>query len=336
LALVKKIILSFGLLAMGVSIALSQTTTTDLTIYTGRNRNTIEPLIKQFMLKTKLKINVIYGNDMQMLEQLAKEQKSPISDVFIGNTSQTLNQLSKNNQLWKLPNIGKDIDPNFISPSQNWLPIALRFRVLAYNRDNIKPENLPNSILEIEKFKQFKGRIGWAPLDPGFQEIIGRIISTQTETKAREWLKALIALEPQDYGTGNTGMLEDLGNGLLDVVFAAHTQTIRIQRAGYHINAFMFQAGDVGNLKDSSGAGILKSSVHKVAALKFLKYLIGAEAQAFIYGVNFEYPAAANVPYPATLMPYQDVKTKALNLSPETTEQNIVLGKKLLTELEVL
>ena len=284
-----------------------------------------------------LKINVVYGNDTAMLEQLGKESKTPKADIFIGNSARNLDTFSKNKQFWKLPNSAvSDIAPNLISASQDWLPIALRFRVLAYNRDNVKPEQLPQSIFELEKWKNFKGKIGWAPLDSGFQEIVGHIANTQGENTAKTWLQAIIALEPQDYGSGNTGMLEDVGNGILDVVFTGHTTMMRIQRAGYRISAHMFKAGDAGNLKDSSGAGILKSSRRKSAGLHFLRYLVGAEAQSFIYGVNFEYPAAASVPYPTTLTAYQDVAARCINLAPSSTLTNITLGEKLLTEVGVL
>ncbi|GGJ31782.1 extracellular solute-binding protein [Deinococcus roseus] len=309
----------------------------DLTVYSGRSKAALDPLVQHYQARTGLKINVVYANDRDLTARLQQEKTSSPADLFISNTFSTIGTLESLNLFSKLnPSLTTGVHSTWLPASQKWTPLALKFRVLAYNRDVIKPEQLPENLLDLSRLQPYKGRIGWAPLDAGFQEILGLLVETQGMEKARIWLDQLLALELQDYGSGNTGMMEDLGNGTIDVAFSQHILVQRFQRAGYHVASAFFKAGDAGNLMDGSAAAVLKAGKHQAQAFRFLKYLLNSEAQAFTLSVNFEYPVIAALPYPATLVPYAQVAQIVTPLNPADTSKRVQLGQQLLQDAGVM
>lgn len=304
-----------------------------LTIYSGRGQGLIEPLVKQFQADTGIKVNVRYGSDAQLIAALQEEGNRSPADIFWGNTSGALGLASGQGLFTKLPSSITAKASAFVPESGNWVPLSIRFRVMAYNPQKIKPTDLPASVLDLPGRSELKGRIGWTPSYSSFQDFIAAMILTYGEAKTREWLAGMKALEPKVYPS-NPPMIEAIRTGEIDVALTNHYYIQRYVKAGFQIGTYYFARGDVGSLALVTGAAILKTSKRTNEATRFILWLLQPKAQQFFPGEVFEYPIIKNVILPSTLLPLEDMTSRSPKLDFEKLQIDDAL--KLLREAGLL
>lgn len=284
-----------------------------ITIYTGRGKGLVEPLVQAYQQETGVKVNVRYGTDAQLLAAVTEEGTRSPADIFWANTSGTLGILSKNNNLLPLPGTITNKATQFVPASKRWVPLSVRFRVLAYNPAKIKAADLPKSVFDLPKLTALKGRVGWTPTYSSFQDFVGAMAAIKGNAATSQWLAGMKTLEPKSYGTSNTQMLEALRAGEIDVALTNHYYILRFTKVGYQIGTHYFEQGDAGSLALVTGAGILRSNKSLTGSQKFLNWLLSSKAQQFFSGEIFEYPVIKGAILPSSLLPITDM----INRSPK-------------------
>lgn len=328
----RQLLTLIGTAALGLGLAQQPT----LVIYSGRGQSLVEPLVRQFQEETGIRVQVRYGTDAQILATLQEEGSRSPADLFWANTAGALGQAAAKGLLRPLGATLLKQPLAFVPASQAWVPVTVRLRVLAYNPQRFKPEELPQSLLDLPRFAQEKGllgRVGWTPTYSSFQDMVAGIIALHGEAKAREWLLAMKALNPKAYAS-NPAMLDAIRAGEIDLGSTNHYYVVRFRRAGYSLGLHHFKEGDVGNLALVTGAGILKTSKNLVAANRFLTYLLSAKGQQYFVGNVGEYPLVKGVVADAHLLPLEE----ALRKSPRLDFEKLPLEQalKLLRELGIL
>jgi iron(III) transport system substrate-binding protein len=333
----KKLFAAIALVAVSSSLALLsvQAQTNELTIYSGRGKNLVDPLMQAFQAETGIKINVRYGTDAELLTAVQAEGPSTPADIFWANGSGTLGILAKG-RLKKLTATVTGKPVGFVPEAKTWVPLSIRFRVLAYNPAKIKPEQLPSSVLDLPKIAALKGRVGWLPAYGSFQEFVGSIAAIHGDTKAKEWLNDMKALQPKAYGTNNTQMLEALRAGEIDVALTNHYYILRFVKAGYDMGTHYFGSGDVGSVALVTGAGILRDSENAVPANRLLNWLLSAKAQQFFSGEIFEYPVIKGAILPGSLLPLEQMLNRSAQIDFEKFSDYVVNAQKLLRDSGLL
>lgn len=322
-----------ALLLTGTSLAQTKT----LTVYSGRAKTFVDPVVQQFERQTGIKVNVRYGTDAQLVAALREEGSRSPADVYWGNSVGALGELAEEGKFSKLGSaLTRNVSDDYLPDSRTWLPTTVRFRTLAYNTTKIKPESLPDSIMDLPKMTSLKGRIGWTVSYPSFQDFLGVMIAQQGEQKTRAWIEGMKALQPKDYKTSNVGMLEAMRAGEIDVALTNHYYIQRVNRLSYPIDTYFFKNGDIGNLGNATGAGILKTSKNQGNAARFLSALVARDAQTFFLSVNFEYPVIGNILQPTTMLPYADVIKRSPKVDPTVMPKNIEKAQKLLRDAGLL
>jgi iron(III) transport system substrate-binding protein len=152
-----------------------------------------------------------------------------------------------------------------------------------------------------------------------FQDFIGAMIALKGEAETQAWLRGMKALEPKDFGTSNTGMMEAIRSGQIDVALTNHYYIQRFIKSGAPIGTHYFAAGDPGSLALVTGVGILKTSKNASNAQKFLRYLAGKEAQQFFSSEVFEYPTVGKVLLSNAMLPFD----QASKLSPAIDQEKL-------------
>ncbi len=321
-----------AILASSIALLGVQAQSNEITVYTGRGKGLVDPLVQTFQAETGIKVNVRYGTDAQMLAAVQEEGTKSPADIFWANTSGTLGLLSKSNTLNTLSSTLLNKATSFVPESKRWVPLSIRFRVLAYNPAKIKPEQLPTSVLDLPKLTALKGRIGWTPAYASFQDFVGAIASIHGDAKAKEWLSGMKTLEPKAYGTSNTQMLEALRAGEIDVALTNHYYVLRFVKAGYPMGTHYFQNGDVGSLALVTGAGVLRSSKKVANATKLMTWLLAPKAQQFFSGEIFEYPVIKNAILPSTLLPLEQMLIRSPKIDFDKLSDYVDNAQKLLRE----
>lgn len=297
----------------------------ELVIYTGRSQALVEPLIEQYREQTDRSVEVRYGSDAQLLAALAEEGNQSPADVFWANTTGALGNASAEGRLADLPSDLLDLPDYFVPSSAQWTPLTARFRVLAYNTDQVDPEDLPDSVLDLPELSDFEGRIGWTPAYSSFQDFVTALRVVRGNDDAQSWLANMESnLSPNSYSS-NTPLVQALAAEEIDIGLTNHYYVLRLRHGDAKIedednidpeapvDIHRFEDGDVGNLALVTGAGVLETSEAPEAAHDFLRFLLDTEAQTFAAETVNEYPVVNGIDVPSYMLPVEE----ALQTSPE-------------------
>jgi iron(III) transport system substrate-binding protein len=186
--------------------------------------------------------------------------------------------------------------------------------VLVYNTSQIKPSQLPGSILELAEPK-WKDKVGFAPSETDFQPLITAIVKLDGRATAERWLKGLQA-NSKVYPDNET-VVAQVNNGESAVGLINHYYWFRLRAevgaASMHSALHYYTPGDPGDLVDVSGAAVLKSSSHRAAAQAFLAFLVSRAGQETIaHSHSYEYPLRPGVNPAPGLRPFAQLKPAPL------------------------
>ena len=284
-----------------------------LTIYSGRSKSLVEPIIKQFEEASGIQVEVSYAGTTQLAAALLTEgDKSPAS-LFWAQDAGALGAVSKKAMFEKLPeSILTKVPSGFRDAEGFWIATSGRARVLAYAPERVKMEALPQSIFDLTQ-PMWKGRVGWAPTNASFQAFVTSLRVQIGEERTEEWLRGMKANGVKKYAK-NTPIIEALAAGEIDLGLPNHYYLLRFKSkdANFPVAQTFFKASDPGNLVNIAGIGLLKSSKNKDAALKFVEFLLSTKAQQYFTRDVFEYPAIEGVTPHANLLPLSEL----LQLAP--------------------
>ena len=307
-----------------------------LTIYSGRSKSLVEPIIKQFEEKSGIQVEVSYGGTTQLAAAILTEgDKSPAA-LFWAQDAGALGAVSKKAMFDALPeSILTQVPSGFRDAEGFWIATSGRARVLAYSPERVKMEEFPESIFDLTQ-PMWKGRVGWAPTNASFQAFVTSLRVQVGEERTKEWLRGMKANGVKKYAK-NTPIIEALAAGEIDVGLPNHYYLLRFKSkdSDFPVEQIFFKASDPGNLVNIAGIGLLKSSKNKEAALKFVEFLLSHKAQQYFTSDVFEYPAIEGVTPHASLIPLSELLQLAptFNLNDMDDLDGTV---KLLRDVEIL
>lgn len=309
----------------------------DLVIYSGRSKALVDSLVSMYEEESDVSVRVKYGSDAELLNALQEEGDQSPADVYWANTTGALGNAVNNDLLSRLPDSLTDQPARFVPSSQRWMPVTTRFRVLAYNSEEVSADELPETVAELPRRRDLEGRVGWTPTYSSFQDFVTAMRVTEGEEATQAWLRGMKNLNPKSY-TSNTPMIRALDAGEIDVALTNHYYVLRLKHGGAEgeyegdeeeeeeheeeeeevrssasVETYRFAEGDLGNLALVTGAGVLQTSDQTPAAQRFLQFLLSEKAQQFAaFRVN-EYPVRSGTEVPDYMVPVDS----ALALSPE-------------------
>ena len=310
-----------GLLAVGVIASAAYAApagAVTLTLYAAQHEQTVDLLTKAFTKGSGIDVKVRVGEAPELASELLKEGAATPADVFFSENSPELQLLSEKGLLAKVaPATLASVPAADSGPNGDWVGVFARENVLAYNKDLIKPADLPASLLDLAK-PQWKGKVAIAPTDADFLPLIGAVAALKGRPAALAWLKGLrenAAIFDDDEGVvaavergaSATGIINNYYWARLRVEIGADKM-----KSGIH----HFADGDIGGLINVSGAAVLKASHHQAEAQKFLAFLVSKPAQELMahLDVTFEYPLAPGVAANPALKPMSELSPPKITL----------------------
>ena len=284
-----------------------------LTVYSGRSKSLVEPIIKQFEQETGIQVEVSYANTTQLAATLLTEgDKSPAA-LFWAQDAGALGAVSEKEMFERLPDSILDKVPSDLRDANGfWVATSGRARVLAYSPERVKTEDIPQSIFDLTQ-PMWKDRVGWAPTNASFRAFVTALRMQVGEERAEVWLRGMKANGAKKYAK-NTPIIEALAAGEIDLGLPNHYYLLRFKKgnSSYPVAQTFFKADDPGNLVNVAGIGVLKRSDNKAAALKFVEFVLSAKAQQYFTSDVFEYPVIDGVIPNANLLPLSEL----LELAP--------------------
>lgn len=290
-----------------------------LVIYSGRKSVLVDPLVEQFTEATGIAVEVRSGSDAELVAALQEEGDASPADLYWANTAGALGVAGEAGLFSQLPDSILSKPDGYVPSSGLWVPVTVRFRVMAYDPGRVTPEFLPASVMDLPDNDAFRGQIGWTPTYSSFQDFITAMREIHGEEATRNWIEGMKALEPKAYPS-NTPMLEAMMAGEIMVGLTNHYYVLRVVHGGDDdlrddptVATHHFGAGDTGNLALVTGAGLLNTSTQTEKALAFLSFLLSEDAQSFAAETVREYPVVRAATVPDYLLPFDE----AVALGPE-------------------
>jgi iron(III) transport system substrate-binding protein len=291
-----------------------------ITIYSGRTESLVQPLLEQFAEETGIGVRVRYGDTAELAATILEEGDNSPADVFFAQDAGALGALAAENMLSPLPEETISVVPEqFRSNERLWVGTSGRSRVVAYNTDELSPEDLPPSILDFTD-PEWKGRIGWSPTNGSFQAFVTGLRLLEGEDGARQWLDGIKANDPTDY-PNNVTALEGVASGEVDVAFVNHYylyQFLADQGQDFKARNYYTEPGDPGALVNVAGIGVLESSDKDEATQRFVEFLLQPEAQQYFADETYEYPVLPDVETSHDIVPIDELQPPNLDLSDLT------------------
>ncbi len=275
-----------------------------LNLYSARHYQTDEALYANFTKTTGIKINRIEGGEDALMERIRNEGPNSPADVLI-----TVDV----GRLWRADEMGlfapvksklleTRIPANYRDPKGNWFGFSTRARIIAYNKDKIKPSELKS--YEDLADPRFKGRICTRSASHVYNlSLMGSIIGALGEEKAAAWAKGVAANLAHQPKGGDSDQLRATAAGECDIALSNTYYYVRIMRSAKPEDKKLIEKIGViwpnqdgrGTHVNISGGGMLKYAPHKEAAVRFLEYLASNEAQVYFADGNNEWPVVPDV-----------------------------------------
>lgn len=288
-----------------------------LVVYAGRDEALIAPLLKQFTDKTGVELEVRYAGTPDHTATLLEEGDKTPADVFISQDAGALGALSAAGLLNPLPaTITDAVKSDYTSTDDTWVGLTGRARVIAYDSDTLKADEVPGTVAELTD-PRWKGKIGIAPANASFQAFVTGFRAAKGDAAAEAWLKALVANDVQKFEK-NGEILEAVNKGTIQLGLINHYYAYELaQESGAEVTDLRAQlafpdAGDPGALVNVTGAAALSDNPD---AQKLIEFLISPESQTYFTTETFEYPLIAGVSSPAGLPALDSINGPIENLA---------------------
>ncbi len=324
-------------IALGVGGASQKNVT--IVLYSGQHVQTTDSLVASFEKAHPNVTVVVRSNDEDIFdaEIVAEGSHSP-ADVFFAENSPALEYLQQRGLLTKVdPSTLHHTPTRFNSPQSDWVGVSARVSVLIYNPSLIKKSALPTNVLALANPK-YKGKLAFAAGETDFQPIVTSVLRAYGKKAALKWLEGVKANSASHLYSDNETIANDVNRGVaaFGVINQYYWYRLRAEIGKSNMRSLItyFAPHNPGYVIDVSGAGILKSSTHKVAAQEFLAFLVSRTAQEIIsHSISYEYPIASGVTTSQPETPFQDLKPYPINIAQLGTGSAAIT---LLNEVQLL
>lgn len=262
-----------------------------LVVYSGRGKALVEPILAKFTAETGIQLDVKYGGTTQLTVAMLEEGAASPADVFWASDIGGLGALTAAGLLAELdPDVYAGLDSRFVGASKTWVALSNRSRVLAYSTERVDAATLPESIFDLSK-PEFSGKVGWAPTNGSFQSFVSAMMVKHGRDATLAWLIALKAKGAVAYANNNA-IIQAIASGEIDYGITNHYYLLRAKKdnAAFPVAQTFFNAGDIGNMLNLAGIGIVKTSKHTDAAKQLIEFLLTESSQEFFALETFEYP----------------------------------------------
>ena len=271
----------------------------ELNVYSSRHYQTDEALYAGFTKATGIKVNRIEASEDALIERIRNEGTRGPADALITTDA---------GRLWRAEQLGlfqpvksktleTRIPENFREPAGHWFGFAMRARVIAFNRDKVKPQEI--ATYESLADPKWKGRICVRSGTHVYNlSLMAALINHIGEQKAEAWAKAVrgnLAREPKG---GDTDQIKGVAAGECDVAITNHYYYARLARSDKpeektiadKVGVVFPNQASWGTHVNVTGVGVLKSAPNRKAAVRFLEYLASDESQRYFAEGNNEWP----------------------------------------------
>ncbi|KJC49198.1 extracellular solute-binding protein [Bradyrhizobium sp. LTSP857] len=288
------------LVALASACVVTASRADEITLYSTREANLVEPAIAAFTKDSGIKVKVVFIED-SLVKRLASEGEASPADVLMTIGLDKTSQLAGRGftQAFASPLLDQAVPPNLRNGSAQWLALTVRPRVVMARQDSalaaIDYEDLTDP--------KWRGKLCMrAGLHQNNVALVAAYLVHHGEAATETWLaglKANLAHKPAgkdndvirqiaqgacEIGIGNIVALAQLRDGREGADWRAWATAVKAVPT-------VFKGG--GTHANLTGAAMAKRAPHPAAAQKLLEFLVTPAAQRIFADAELEYPVLA-------------------------------------------
>lgn len=259
-----------------------------LTVYTAQHQALTQEWADGFTAETGIKVTIRKGTDILMANQIIQEGANSPADILLTENSPAMVMVEQAGLFAPVaPETLAQVPSEFRPVSGNWMGIAARTTVFAYNTTKLTPDQLPKSLMDLAA-PEWKGRWGAAPAGADFQAIVSAVLELRGEEETANWLIGLKANAQTYRGNPEAQRAVNLGevDGAIIYQYYYFGDKAGTGENTNNVALHYFRNQDPGAFVSVSGGGVLKSSRNPEAAQAFLAYVTGPKGQAIVRDGN--------------------------------------------------
>ena len=265
----------------------------ELTVYTSRQPQLIEPIVEQFTNETGIKVNLLSGNAQELIERIHIEGEDSPADIFMTVDAGVLWQAAERDILAKIDSeILNENIPAYLRDAKNkWFGLSKRARTIVFSSDQFKDNDF--STYEDLAHPKWKGKLCLRTSKKVYnRSLIASMIDAYGFDKSKEVVSGWVSNLATEVFSNDTNALKAVSSGQCGVTIVNTYYLARLLDNPEYNNLSLFWANqsDRGVHVNISGAGVVKTSKNKKNAVLLLEYLSSNKAQDFYASANKEYP----------------------------------------------
>ncbi len=298
--------------------------TREVNVYSHRHYDTDKALFDAFTRATGIEVNLVLADDNEVLARLEREGERSPCDLLITSDAGRLGQARMRGLLRPVRSALLDsvVPAALRDPEGHWYGLTMRARVLAYNRNKVRAEELPT--YQALTAPQWKGRLLARSSENLYnQSLMAAFVAHYGPDSAQAWARGVAANFARDPKGGDTDQLLALAEGIGDVALANSYYIGKLMsgdeperaKAREVIAVALPTMGGSGTHVNVSGAGVARHARHEAEAIALLEFLVGAEAQRAFAEGNKEYPVRRGVAVDPVLASFGTLSPDTLDLA---------------------
>lgn len=270
--------------------------TGQLTIYTTRADTLFKPVIAEFNKSNpNVKVSLLSGKSGELGAKLVEEKANPQADLFVGTDMLAAIDLAAQGIFTPISSAkASQIPARYRDANNTWVGLTLRPRVIMYNKNLVKPEELPKSIFDLTDPK-WKGQVGTAnSTNDAMTANLAALRKLVGPEKTEKFVRDLVANNTKFFG-GHTDVRKAVGAGELKLGFVNHYYYHLSRVEGAPVGIIYPDLDSTGLIVNTTVAGVVKNSKNSQAAQAFVDFLLSPVGQKVFAENNFEYPIVPGI-----------------------------------------
>jgi len=275
----------------------------DLVVYTSLDKLFSQPILETFEKETGIKVLDVYDSEATkttgLVNRLIAEKDNPRADVFWNSETGRTIVLRKKGVLEKyISPSSPNIPEQFKDPDGYWTGFAARCRILIYNTDLLKEQDLPKSIFELTEPK-WKGKVALAyPLFGTTATHVAALYAHLGEEKAKEYFEALKANGVM-ITDGNASARDRVVDGTVQIAFTDTDDALVAIKQGKPVDILWPDKDGIGTLLIPNTVALIKGGPNPEAGKKLIDFLLSKEVEEMLaHSDSGQIPLRADVKRP--------------------------------------
>jgi iron(III) transport system substrate-binding protein len=302
----------------------------EVNLYTARHYDSDRALYERFTRETGIRINRIEGNADELIARMRSEGERSPADLFI---TADAGALWRAQQAGLFQPVQSDalrgaVPENLREPAGNWYGFTRRARVIAYNPEKVRPEEVDT--YEELASPRFRDRLCVRSSDNIYNlSLVGALIEAWGEQRTEQWAEGIVANMARLPEGGDRDQIRAVGAGICDVAITNSYYFIRMANgddAGDRQIAERLRLGfpsldGQGSHVNISGGGVAANAPNRENAVRLLEFFASPEAQKHFARHNNEFPATPGVAAPPPVDAYADFKAHPMPVAAFAAHQ---------------